>query len=53
MPWADLKAMVIHLPPTSRFKSTFDPGDQMKPDEARPVQTSSEVRARIAAQFAK
>lgn len=46
--------MVIHLPLTSRFKSTFDPDDRMKPaDDDRPPESASQVRARIAAQFSK
>ena len=50
--WADLLALVANLPATSRFKSMFDPANQMTPTaDTRPVRSASEVRAGISALF--
>ncbi|WP_158217819.1 hypothetical protein [Dietzia alimentaria] len=52
MSWPDLLALVIHLPLSSRFKTTYDPEGSISPPPDKPALTASQIREKIAARFA-
>ncbi len=45
--------MVVHLPPSSRFKTTYDPDGSIAPPPDKPALTASEIRERINARFTR
>ncbi|WP_440221170.1 hypothetical protein [Dietzia sp. MNB45] len=51
--WHELLSMVVHLPPSSRFKTTYDPDGSIAPPPDKPALTASEIRERINARFTR